>query len=400
MTSADRPDRTTVRISTAADGGEADYDSYQADISSDGRFIAYASAAGNLVPADTNGRDDVFVYDTRTRTSELVSHGVGGTPSNGHSHYAKISGNGRYVVFVSTASNLVAGDTGGPASDDVFLHDRRTGKTVMVTHYENPQSHNVAVDISDDGRYIAYTTYAKLVPEDTNDELDVYVYQRDTTRVTLASRTPEGTAPVQGALFPVISGNGRYVAYTAASSELSPDGTPAYDALVHDRVEQTTTPVSVDDTGADAVATSLSDDGRFITYQSDVSASLDDTDGDDDVFVYDRRTRSAVGVSTPHGGTGGAVSGNGRYVVFQSDTHPAAVRFGQEGIIRYDRLTREYVLVSEPVDDAGHFPPLNNRAATISRDGSSIAYDSADPDEDMDFTWFNIYLTRLHPRDQ
>jgi hypothetical protein len=198
----------------------------------------------------------------------------------------------------------------------------------------------------------------------------------------------------------VISGNGRYVAYTAAlSTELSPDRTPAYDAVVHDRVEQTTTAVLIDNTGADAMATSLSDDGRFVTYHSNVT-SPGDTDRDDDVFLYDQRTRSTVGVSTPHGGVAGVVSGDGRYVAFQSNTHPSAVRFGQKGILRYDRLTREYVLVSEPVDDAGHVPPLNNGAATVSRDGSSIAYDSADPDKDMDFTWFNIYLTRLHPRDR
>jgi Tol biopolymer transport system component len=192
----DRQTGTTERVNVDSAGNQGDGgDSQGAAISADGRFVAFQSGATNLVPGDTNGNFDVFVHDRQTGATELVSVDSAGNQGGGHSYGAAISADGRYVAFESEASNLVPGDTNG--SNDVFVHDRQTGVTELVSvgisgSLGDGASNNAA--ISTDGRYVAFESGAtNLVPGDTNGNFDVFVRDRDATAATPTPTPP----PVQ-----------------------------------------------------------------------------------------------------------------------------------------------------------------------------------------------------------
>ena len=123
--------RTTRRISLTPSGGQVDGASSTPTLSANARYVAFDSSATDLVPGDANGTYDVFLRDRRTRTTTIVSVRSGGDAANGGSSFAAISADGRYVVFASTASNLVDGDTDG--KEDVFLHDRVTRTTTRIS---------------------------------------------------------------------------------------------------------------------------------------------------------------------------------------------------------------------------------------------------------------------------
>ncbi len=183
----DRVTGITERVSVDSSGQEANGGSGGPSISSDGRYVAFGSAASNLVPGDTNGTSDVFVHDRVTGLTERVSVDSNGQEANGlnrltgSSVYETISGDGRYVVFISEASNLVTGDTNGIR--DIFVHDRVTGMTERVNVDNNGEEANglsINATISADGRYVAFDSYASnLVPGDTNASQDVFVRYLD-----------------------------------------------------------------------------------------------------------------------------------------------------------------------------------------------------------------------------
>ena len=110
----------TRLASGAANGAQSDGNSSLAVMSARGRFIAFVSEATNLVPRDTNGHSDVFVRDRRLHTTRRVSVGPGGLQANGNSFFPETSANGNVVAFFSDAANLVPGDTNG--TGDVFVH--------------------------------------------------------------------------------------------------------------------------------------------------------------------------------------------------------------------------------------------------------------------------------------
>jgi Tol biopolymer transport system component len=189
---------TTQRVSVAAGGAQAlGGDSTQPSISADGRYVAFASEATNLVPADTNGLTDIFVHDRDKGSTERVNVAAGGVQAvGGHSFYPAISADGRYVAFVSDAANLVPGDTNN--SWDIFLHDRQTGTTERVSvggGGSQADAGSARPSISGDGRYVAFESGAmNLVPGDTNDVVDIFVHDRRTNKTTRVSLLTEEIA--------------------------------------------------------------------------------------------------------------------------------------------------------------------------------------------------------------
>src|SRR5438046_847770 len=124
--------QTTERVSVASGGTtEGNATSLGSALSADGRFVAFHSAATNLVAGDTNGTTDVFVHDRQTGMTERVSVASDGTQGNNASSYPALSADGRLVAFDSAATDLVAGDTNG--ASDVFVHDRQAGTTARVS---------------------------------------------------------------------------------------------------------------------------------------------------------------------------------------------------------------------------------------------------------------------------
>ncbi len=166
-------------ITPALDTGNGG--SLEPSISADGRFVAFQSVARDLVSGDTNNTTDVFVYDRQTGAVTRVSVSSGGTQGNDASYSAAISADGRYVAFRSAATTLEPGDTNN--TDDIFVHDRQTGQTTRVS-LDSAVNRVMAGDtpsISGDGRFVAFqSTATNLVTGDTNGVGDIFVRDRQT----------------------------------------------------------------------------------------------------------------------------------------------------------------------------------------------------------------------------
>jgi archaellum component FlaF (FlaF/FlaG flagellin family) len=169
---------TTTRVSMASDGTQSDNTSESPSISADGRFAAFASFATNLVPGDTNGAGDIFVRDTQAGTTTRVSVASDGTQANSDSRPASISGDGRFVAFASSASNLVPADSN--SESDIFVHDLQTGTATRVSVASDgtqANSGSARPSISGDGRFVSFDSVASnLVPGDTNGIIDVFIH--------------------------------------------------------------------------------------------------------------------------------------------------------------------------------------------------------------------------------
>ena len=323
------------RLSVDGPGMPGNGQSFAASISADGRFVAYASQASNLVSGDTNGWYDVFVYDRSTGETARVSLATAGTQANGPSFRPSISGDGRYVTFESEASNLVAGDTNGVV--DVFVHDRDTGATTRVSvDSVGAQGNGGASDapaISGDGRYVAFQSLAgNLVSGDSNGTSDVFVHDRNTGQTTRAS---VGSAGVQGnttSSAPAISADGRYVAFESDATNLvGGDANGSRDVFVRDRTGGTTTRVSVGSAGGESESestnASISADGRWVAFRSAATNLVPgDTNSTWDIFLHDRDTGATTRVSVHSTGTEAngqsshpVVSADGSFVAFESE---------------------------------------------------------------------------------
>ncbi len=192
-----------LRVSTSSNGAQANDKSEDPAISSNGRFVVFSSEASNLVTGDTNSEDDVFIKDTQTGILTRVSTSSSGAQGNGESEDPSVSADGRYVVFESEASNLVAGDTN--AATDIFLKDMQTGALTRIsTTSDGAQANGASGDatISADGRLVAFRSSASnLFAGDTNNSPDVFVKDLQTgivTRVSLPSGHGSGNDELSG----------------------------------------------------------------------------------------------------------------------------------------------------------------------------------------------------------
>jgi Tol biopolymer transport system component len=332
----DRLTGTTSRVSVASDGAQANDRSLFPAISADGRFVAFHSDATNLVPGDTNGVEDVFVHDRLTGETTRVSVASGGAQANGRSIFSTISADGRFVAFHSDATNLVPGDTNGVA--DVFVHDRLTGTTSRVSVASDGAEANATnlldfPSVSADGRFVAFLSAAtNLVPGDTNGVVDVFVHDRLTgtaSRVSVASDGSQANNLCFGGVS--ISADGRFVAFGSFASNLVPGETNVgrNDIFVHDRLTGATSRASVTSDGAQAHGDNsnpkISADGRFVAFDSAADDLVPGDTTGTDAFVHDRVTAATTRVSLafngaqPYSGVGGVeISADGRFVAFAS----------------------------------------------------------------------------------
>lgn len=215
----DRVAATTTRVSVDGAGAQANGGSGLPAVSGDGRHVAFLSFASNLVADDTNGERDVFVHDRLTGTNTRVNVDSAGNQAVGNPRASftrvAISRDGRFVAFGSQAANLVDGDTNG--SLDIFVHDRQTGATSRVSidsagTQANGRSFEPA--ISDDGRFVVFVSRASnLVADDTNARTDVFVHDRRTGATTRGSLGSTGTQGEDDSGGPAIAGNGSRVAF-------------------------------------------------------------------------------------------------------------------------------------------------------------------------------------------
>jgi Tol biopolymer transport system component len=322
------------RASVGPGGVQGNMQSFLPGLSADGRFVVFGSVATNLVAGDTNGEADVFVRDRQAGTSERVSVGPGGVEANSNSFGSAITADGRFVAFESRAENPVAGDTNGEF--DVFVRDRQGGVTERVSVLPGggqPDGGSFAPAISADGRFVAFLSRAtNLVAGDTNGEVDVFVHDRQTGATKRVSVGPGGAQADGQSLPPAISADGLFVAFDSPATNLVADDTnSADDVFVHDLGSGTTRRVSVGPGGVQGTDHSndpaLAPLGRFVTFTSSaVNLVTKDTNrGRPDVFVHDLRTGVTRLVSRRTGGVQGnefssepVISGRGRFVAFTS----------------------------------------------------------------------------------
>jgi len=242
----------TTRVSVDSAGTEGNFSSNRAALSAGGRYVAFESTARNLVAGDDNGTRDIFLHDTQTGTTTRVSVDSAGTEANGDSYFPALSADGRYVAFESGASNLVAGDDNG--TRDIFLHDTQTGITTRVSvdsagTEANGDSYFPA--LSADGRYVVFTSDASnLVAGDDNGTRDIFLHDTQTGTTTRVSVDSAGTEANGDNYRAALSADGRYVAFESGASNLvAGDNNGAWDVFLHDTQTGTTTRVSVDSAG-------------------------------------------------------------------------------------------------------------------------------------------------------
>ncbi len=331
--------QTTERVSLSSGGVQGDRFSYEPSISADGRFVAFASVASDLVSGDTNGFSDVFVRDRQTGVTERISVSTGGAEGDDDSVSPSISADGRYVAYVSFASNLVGGDTNG--TYDVFVRDRQLATTTLVSIDSAGIQANGSSDfpsISADGRFVSFDSNAtNLVTGDTNNTNDVFVHDRLTGATTLVSVSSGGVQGDDASYKSWISGDGRFVVFNSGADTLvAGDTNGSLDVFVHDRLTGTTIRASVDSTGTEGNGTSgdaaLSMDGRLVVFTSDATNLVPgDTNFVSDVFVHDLQTGATRRVSLSSSDAEGngpsgwltngrtlAISSDGRFVAFPS----------------------------------------------------------------------------------
>lgn len=318
-------------IGMAIDVGTSSFNQIlQQDISRDGRYIVFTSRYA-ITPGDTNGFSDVYIYDRMTLTNERISVSTSGALANGPSERPSISADGRYVAFASTANNLVANDTNGTI--DVFVRDRVAGTTKRVSVSSTGaqvSGSSREPDISADGSIVAFVSDAfELVPNDANGAADIFVRDlaADTT-ARVSVRADGGEADMLSAT-PVLSDDGNVVAFVSAASNLvAGDTNGKSDVFVHVRSTHTTERVSVTSTGGEANNHSmgrpaLSADGRFVAFGSSATNLVSGSTASG-TYVRDREALTTLFASSAASGL--SLSGDGRYLVAYTGAGQAFVR--------------------------------------------------------------------------
>ncbi len=384
--------RDIERVSIASNGSQANGDSEAPSISSDGRIVAFISDATNLVSGDTNGAQDVFVHDLDTGITERVSVASAGTQANDDVFTLNLSANGRYVAFGSYATNLIVGDTN--ALIDVFVHDRDTGTTERVsvaTAGTQANGESFSPAISSDGRFVAFRSDAtNLVLNDTNNNSDIFVHDRQTGATERVSVASDGTQANGDSIYPAISSNGRFVAFSSEASNLvAGDTNNKADIFLRDRQKEKTElivgPAEFNTaSGIIIVAPAIGPDGGFLGFRSnaddlvpgDTNNSFDTFLVDGDTFIAERLSVSSSEVEGNSDSSRPAISSNNRYVVFSSiatnlvsqDTN------GSEDVFVRDRDAGKTRRVSIAFD--GSEGDDDSFSAVISGDGRFVAFTS------------------------
>ena len=406
-----------VSVNTRAAQGNSD--SQASAITPDRRYVAFASSADNLVPGDTNAAFDVFVRDRLRGATERVSVGPLGVEGDGDSGLSTfravdISADGRYVAFVSTASNFApVVDTNG--NEDVFIHDRRTGTTELVSvGLDGTAQSGSEPSISTDGRFVSFTSFGdQLVAGDTNFASDIFVRDRLAGTTERVSVTSAGAEVSQGSFVSALSASGQFVAFNSFSGDfISGDRNDAVDVFVHDRQTGATEGIStrtacdptIGDICGNSLLGSISRNGRFVGFESAMQNLVQgDNDFFSDAFVADRQTgrlrlvsQSSAGVKGNDDSFAPLVSADGRYVVFSSRAGNLVRKDSnqQQDVFRRDVLQN----VTERIAGDDTKFPFAVLANDVTPDGFKVALETRAalrPERNVGFFASDIYVLEL-----
>ncbi|MCK5054224.1 MAG: PD40 domain-containing protein, partial [Anaerolineales bacterium] len=382
------PDETE-RVSISSTGSEGNQLSQTPSINIDGQIIVFASEASNLVDGDSNGVQDIFLHDWLAGTTERVSLNVHGEEADGASAWPEISTDGLSVVFTSTATNLIDGDTNGV--EDVFVVDLQSGAVERVSNPVVGGQANVASSqpaISGDGRFVAFVSPAtNLVPGATTGLEEIYLYDRADGSLQWVSTPLSGSVNDGLSGEPAISADGNWIAFSSNSAQLvAGDTLGMRDIFLWNRASRAIERVSVTQAGYQADSLSyvpaLSADGRFIAFRSHASNLVaGDTNNMGDIFLRDRLNGTMQRVNLSSSGEqalGGpsdepAISADGRFIVFRSmatNLVPNDTNGGRDIFVRDMQGTTTRVSVDSYAveSNGGSYSPV------ISADGAAIAF--------------------------
>jgi Tol biopolymer transport system component len=305
----DRTNGSKAIVSMSSAGVQGNDWSHSPALSSDGRYVAFSSLATNLVAGDTNGAADIFVRDQQQGTTIRVSVNSQGVQANGDCWSPALSYDGRYVAFSSPATNLHP--LGGSSGHAVFVRDTQNGTTTCASlaHTGEPAAGGRPT-FSPEGRYIGYCSGASLLPGDTNNNADVFLYDIQDGVLSRIISSTDGSRP-NSEFMPSLSQDARFIAFDSDDPNLvAGDSNGVCDVFIHDRLTSVTMRVSLSTNDSEAngnsAQPSITPDGNLLVFHSDASGLVTaDTNGVRDVFLRDRRTSSFTTMCEP--GVGGVI---------------------------------------------------------------------------------------------
>ncbi len=392
----DRTTGATVLVSVAKNGSPSALGGFAASVSADGRFVAFASAGSDFVDGDTNGLVDIFLRDMNSGTTAMVSATQTGAPAdqgalaNNVAGKREISDDGRYVAFASSATNLVPTPSNGKSQ--VYVKDMLTG---LVTRASVDASgvagndHSGIPSLSGNGNVVAFRSEAaNFSPLATSHSSQVFVRDLELATTTLASVTSTGTIfAAKPSTSPGLSFDGRFVVFET-QAQLDPrdrDGAFTWDVFLRDRMLGTTVLASLTGntfSGTDSRGPSISADGRWVGFHSidDLFVS-GDVNHTFDVFLYDRVSESVSLVSQNDAGqqanaasSGASVSSDGRFALFVSSASNLVTSPSSTGAQLYvhDMRTNEAPVVAlGPDENLAEGQRLSRLASFSDQDAST-----------------------------
>jgi len=386
---------TTLVSVNSAGAGPGNDSSEGPVLSANNRFVAFASYAGNLTSGDTNHASDVFVRILTNNTTTLVSINTNGLAGNASSFAPRISSNGLFVAFESSATDLVPGDTNNFTK--VFVRNLQTGVTMLASLDVNGQSgEGFVADLSADGRFVVFESDSVLTTNDSNNARDVLVRDLQFGTTTLLSVNSAGTGAANGeSRFYSMSRDARFIGFESQANNLvSPATWPTlWNVYRRDRVTGTTTLVSVSTNGAadgnnHSFSPVVSEDGRYVAFQS----AADNLAGGfepgatffpyDNIYLRDLQTATTTLVSHQPSSSRGAdgwtqyplISANGQVVAFDSSADNLVAGDGNDGdtdVYVWTLSSNAPMLVSGALSST---PSRQSYEPWVSRDGRYVTF--------------------------
>ncbi|WP_455197793.1 PKD domain-containing protein [Kaarinaea lacus] len=331
----DRLNETTIRVSQSSQGTDSDGASIDPVISDDGTVVVFSSSATNLVDDDTNQVADIFRMDLITGSLVRISVNRDLEEANNDNDAPDVSADGRFIVYESNATNLSA-DNDSNGATDIYLYDSQTGLTERVSvNSAEEQGNGISRNpsVSDNGRFIVFESHStNLVADDANDASDIFMRDRELGITFRLSLSNGGEQANNDSATPMINANGTVVVFQSTASNLvDDDDNDVRDIFVRDLVTSTTSRVSIRSNGNEANASNYASpaidaSGRYVVFYSSANNLVEnDNNNSWDVFVHDRESRQTALVSVNSNGQQGnassfipALSAGGHYVVFGS----------------------------------------------------------------------------------
>lgn len=300
-------DATSITQASVVTGGATGGNevSHFASISGDGRYIAFRSNSTNLAE-DANLTEDIFRHDTQSRETILISKATAGDPGNNTSSNPSISYDGRFIVFESYATNFVPGATGGISR--IYIRDTQNNTTEIISGV-SANSNSIKPDINSnsdsnssnyDGRFVVFQSQStNLLPEDTDPEWDIYLFDRQTSSLSLVSKSSSGVKFYRS-YSPSISGDGRYLAFFGKETLL----TYFEQIYLHDTYTGETAniskPLSGENANNQSFFPSISSDGHYVAFSSTASDLVaDDNNSRSDIFLAENPFWQPEATPTP-----------------------------------------------------------------------------------------------------